>query len=864
MGRPGRRSGRWLGLVVAVTVAAASFAGQPETVQAQQAARPARLPSAELRQQQDAAAELFRRGDRVAALAASQRLLDATRREFGPDHEQVSIQAYGLGLVAEAAGRLEIAERALRENVRIGEIVYGRDNVSTTQGLEKLAEVLVGLGRPGEAEPILNRVLAIRGGIVGSDHSYNASTHAGLGAVRLARGDASGALAAYREAVRLLTGKRETQTLARHVMDGEIRRQVGAFTGLVDALWLAGGRGGSQLALADEGFAANQRAWTTAAGSALARMSARLAAGETDLGRRIRRQQNAVERVLALHQDDTRALAQWSEVQRKDATYSELLERFRSISIERHRDTAPTVKRQTELVAQLQAHLAKCPPGQKKAGCDKATSERNAITTELGQLSTVASGGSGDLMAVHREMEAAEARLPGHAAFLAARKARIEESTRLEQTAAAERKAILAAFPDYVALTEPQPLSFEATQALLGPSEALVTLLVGETRSFVWAVTREASQWARVDAGRAELAGHVAALRIGLDPLVGPIDPREPRATFDLERAHTLYRLLLGPVEGLVRGKANLILVPTGPLTSLPFQVLVSEPPRAGRDAETALREAAWLVRRHATSVLPSVPSLAALRRVGAGLQAAEPFLGIGDPVLSGPPTAQPGQVRAGATALAAIYRNGQADLRALRQLTPLPETAAELTAIATALQAPREALLLRHDATETRVRQSPLDRYRVIHFATHGLVAGELSGLEEPALVLTPPIRPSETDDGLLTASEVAALKLKAEWVVLSACNTAAGAEVGAEALSGLARAFFFAGAKALLVSHWAVNSEATVWLTTETFATLAKTPELGRAGAFQRTMLAMIDAGMPPSSWAPFVIVGEGIARK
>ena len=118
--------------------------------------------------------------------------------------------------------------------------------------------------------------------------------------------------------------------------------------------------------------------------------------------------------------------------------------------------------------------------------------------------------------------------------------------------------------------------------------------------------------------------------------------------------------------------------------------------------------------------------------------------------------------------------------------------------------------------------------------------MAGDLSGLAEPALVLTPPDVPTEADDGLLTASEIATLKLNADWVVLSACNTAAGGGEGAEALSGLARAFFYAGARALLVSHWAVYSRAATELTTKTFATLAATPNLGRAEAFRRAMLS------------------------
>lgn len=848
------------GLAWCLLVAALCLGGPAH---AQPARSETRLPSPELKRQQDEGAALYKRGQFAEAVAVSERALALTRAEFGPDHEQVSIGAIGLGYAAEAAGRLDIAERAYREAVRVGGLAYGVDSAGVTQAVEMLANVLVRLGRAAEAEPMLDRVLAIRSGIVGGEHSYNASAHAGLGAAKLARGDNGQALASYRQAVRLLTGTPETQTLAAHVMQNEIRRQIGAFSGLAEAAWQVAQRsGGNAASLAEEGYVASQQAWTTAAGAALARMAARLGTGDSPLGQRIRRQQDAAERVVALHQEDSRELQRWSDVQRKDATYAALLERFRADSIAQSRDNAPTIKRQTELVALLQAHLAKCPPGQKKAGCEKSDSERNAITKELGELSSQSSKGSGALMSVHREMEAAEARLPGHDEFRARRKANIDEQTRLEQVVTAERKAIVAGFPEYVALTNPKPLTVAATQALLAPNEALVTLLVGPDASYVWAVTADKFQWARIPAGAKAIAEQVTALRLGLDPLAAPDTPGAVMPAFDFERAHALYKLVLAPVEGLISGKSHLVLVPTGPLTSLPFQVLVTEPAKLGQDAKETVRGAAWLARRHATSVLPSVQSLASLRRIGASLKAAEPFLGIGDPALTGPPAPPVGskQRAASAPVLASIYRNGKADLRALRELTPLPETAAELKAIAHALKAPGDALLLRNEATETRVRTANLDRYRVIHFATHGLVAGELSGLDEPALVLTPPIRPSESDDGLLTASEVAALKLKADWVVLSACNTASGSETGAEALSGLARAFFFAGAKALLVSHWAVNSEATVWLTTQTFGALAGDQKLGRAEAFRRTLLAMIDAGLQPSHWGPFVIVGEG----
>ena len=199
------------------------------------------------------------------------------------------------------------------------------------------------------------------------------------------------------------------------------------------------------------------------------------------------------------------------------------------------------------------------------------------------------------------------------------------------------------------------------------------------------------------------------------------------------------------------------------------------------------------------------------------------------------------------------------------RGLAALPETADELRAVARELGASESDVRLGAAATVTSVMAAELQRYRVVEFATHGLVAGEVGGLSEPALVLSLPDNPTPEDDGLLTASRVAKLKLDADWAVLSACNTAAGDQPGAEGLSGLARAFFYAGARALLVSHWPVNSDAAVALTTGAFAELTKNPTIGRAEALRRSMRAMIANGSSsnnsdPSVWAPFVLVGEG----
>jgi CHAT domain-containing protein len=212
------------------------------------------------------------------------------------------------------------------------------------------------------------------------------------------------------------------------------------------------------------------------------------------------------------------------------------------------------------------------------------------------------------------------------------------------------------------------------------------------------------------------------------------------------------------------------------------------------------------------------------------------------------------------------FFRGTDADLEVLRNGLPqLPETRQELETVAKKLGVPASEIHLGKDASETAVKHTKLDDYRIVYFATHGLVAGDIKTLAEPALALSLPSSASDEDDGLLTASEVAQLKLNSDWVVLSACNTAAGDKPGAEALSGLARAFFYAGARALLVSHWPVGSAAATRLTTSIFDALKDDPSMGRSEALRRAMVAMIEDetyewNAYPAFWAPFVVVGEG----
>ena len=348
----------------------------------------------------------------------------------------------------------------------------------------------------------------------------------------------------------------------------------------------------------------------------------------------------------------------------------------------------------------------------------------------------------------------------------------------------------------------------------------------------------------------------VATLRAALDPYAA-----EP---FDVAVAFQLYKDVLAPVENVISGKKRLSFILSGALTSLPPQVLITTDPN-GKD----LASIGWLVRKYAVTVLPSTASLKILRQGKTVVPAAKPMIGFGDPVFDRAHSATKPKVTSLERSLVTFYRGVIADVKALAEALPsLPETADELRAVAKELGAKPDDIKLGEDATVTNVKHAQLNNYRVVYFATHALVAGEVAKFAqvkaEPALVMSIPQNPSDEDDGLLRASDVAMLKMNADFAVLSACNTAAGDKPGAEALSGLARAFFYAGARSLLVSNWEVDSESTVSLMTGLFDALKMDPHLSHAEALRLSMLRMIDhpakpEWAQPKFWAPFVVVGE-----
>lgn len=465
---------------------------------------------------------------------------------------------------------------------------------------------------------------------------------------------------------------------------------------------------------------------------------------------------------------------------------------------------------------------------------------------------------------------------------------KIQESLRqeiagLQAERDAKRKEIIRQFPEYAELVSPQPVTLEKAKASLKPGELLVTFYLGEIESYVWAVDAAGKgSFEVVPARRDAIAASVAQLRKALDPGVDSIDAIPG---FDVLVAHRLYQQLLAPVAERWRDARLMLVVPHGELGSLPLALLptaaVAQPGKQG-EPFAAYRSVPWLARQIAIEQLPSVTALASLRRLPERKAAQPSFIGFGDPLFSTQQAKSAGATIAAPTLASRgipLKRRNVPNLAGvesaeLAMLPRLPDTGEEVREIARALKAdPAKDVFLNADANEKRVLETDLAHRRVVMFATHGLVPGDLDGLTQPALALTSPDVVPGAGDGLLTMEEILSLKLDADWVVLSACNTAAGTGAGAEAVSGLGRAFFYAGARALLVSNWPVETVAARLLMTELFRRQVEDATLGKAEALRQSMLALIDGPghvdvrskrtlytyAHPLFWAPFVVVGD-----
>jgi tetratricopeptide (TPR) repeat protein/CHAT domain-containing protein len=749
-----------------------------------------------------------------------QRSLEIAEKGLGSKHPSVGAVLDNMAGLYHAQRRFPEAEKTYQRALKIRQETSGPDSPAVGTTLNNLAGLYRDQGRYAEAEPFYRRSLALAQKMLPPDHPNVVSILNNLAGLHLLQSHWSEAAELWGRSSTLTASRaqRDVATLARaptgkaEGVTGRLNHQFASLVKVSHRLALSHSVSGSELA--SKTFIAAQWSQRSQAAGALAQMAARVASSDPALARVVRERQDLV---IEWQTKDRQRVAQLSE---------------------------PLSRRNKNVEATVSDRLA-------------------AIDGRILEIDAV----------------------------------------------------LAKSFPDYAALARSAPIEIAEVQSLLRETEALVLFLdtqeFGPTpdETFIWVISKTDVRWARAELGTSALWREIAALRCGLDfhgawiglpcrQLLGrPYSETDYLAgkplPFDLERSHRLYRTLFGETADLIRGK-DLLIVPSGPLTLLPFQVLISEAPASSQAGLDAMRSARWLVRDHSIAVLPSVSSLKALRLAARPSRASKPYFGIANPLLIGPDRrfaalasqaaqrqacnsnkAKAGEAApivgegAGLSPTPLSSADGLARPAVLRQSTPLPETADEVCRIAHHLKAQDADVRLGANATETELKtmseRGTLANYRVLHFATHGAVAGAFLAKSEPGLILTPPEIATGRDDGFLTASEVAGLKLDADWVILSACYTAAGGAENAEALSGLASAFFYAGARALLVSHWAVNSQMAVHLTTTALASLTTDPGIGRAEALRRAMLKTIDKGEHPATahpafWAPFVIVGEG----
>ena len=433
----------------------------------------------------------------------------------------------------------------------------------------------------------------------------------------------------------------------------------------------------------------------------------------------------------------------------------------------------------------------------------------------------------------------------------------------LERLRGAFRNQIANQFPDYDQLVNPQPPAPAEIAQRLNDGEVFISLLPAREFVYVWAVGRNGTSFHRAAIRGAALNTLVQRVRKTLD--VAEVGVRATR--FDAEASALLFETLFKPLSARLQGARHLVVAPGGVLGQLPMSVLLTAPWASG-DTE----KAPWLVKQVVITHVASASAWMSLHTLAKAKPASEAFAAWGDPLFD---KDRPGQLVAANRALNLTRAAGSLDLSEVppvalsyRQIPALPETRQEIEAIAASLgalaaddayfgeRATRESVL-------TSSRSGLLANKRVVVFATHGLVPGDLPNLTQPALALaangqeqTNPLAP------LLTLEDVLTLKLNADWVVLSACNTAAADGKAEEALSGLARGFFYAGSRSLLVTHWAVESESAKELTTRTFAHYAANPSAPKAESLRHAMLKVM--AMPqfshPAYWAPFALVGGG----
>jgi tetratricopeptide (TPR) repeat protein len=755
-------------------------------------------------------AGLYQQQDRYAvAEPLFKRALVITEKALGPDHSSTANSLNNLAVLYQDQGRYAEAEPLFKRALAIREKALGPDHPSTANSLNNLAGLYQDQGRNAVAEPLFKRALTIYEQALGPDHPDTATSLNNLGGVYQDQGRYAETEQLYKRAL----------TIREEALGPEHPYTATSLNNLAFA-YSAQGKFASALPLARRGIIGLAQRFNRAESEG----------SKSELGK-TRYQFSSYLRVFF----GARRLTGESEAKLNAEAFD-----------------AAQWARGSAAGEALQKMAARFAAG--SGELSKAVSERETVLARIRFLDKAI------VEAVSK---------PDNLRYAPQQTAWRKETGELTLKLATIDELLKKDFPEFYTLTSPAPVAASDAAGQLGPKEALVVYAIGGDvtgSSYAFVLKADGSlNFLDLKAKGSSIAEDVKALRQSLKLTRTEKDPVDPSRTierrlatneltpFDLARANRLYQTVFAPVEASLRGIQNVIVVADGPLESLPFNVLVKSI-GAGSGNE-AYQKSTWLSDKYVLTTLPSVISLKALRGGKAIAQAPDKFLGVGNPVLTGARSVQGTEL---------ILKGGECEDPAT--LAPLPSTEAELNNMAKALGAAKSSIFMGPNASEKKVYElnasRQLQRARVVAFSTHALASCG-KGTFEPAIVLTPSSanpKPAN-DDGLLTASEITGLSFNADWVILSACNTAAAdGTPGAKPLSGLARAFFYAGARSLLVSHWPVGEIASEKLVTSLFNEDNK--KLPRAKALSQAMKTVRadPTYAHPAFWAPFTIVGEG----
>jgi CHAT domain-containing protein/Tfp pilus assembly protein PilF len=444
------------------------------------------------------------------------------------------------------------------------------------------------------------------------------------------------------------------------------------------------------------------------------------------------------------------------------------------------------------------------------------------------------------------------------------------------------RTQIRARSPRYAALTQPQPLNLtEIQQQVLDPDTLLLEYSLGDEASYLFLVSQTSITWRQLPK-RAEIEAVARRVR---ELLTAPQQqPGDTKAKYQARikearegywtQAAELSRMLLGPVASQL-GKKRLVIVADGALQYIPFAALPA--PSTGNDERRdSGAEPQPLFVEHEIVSLPSASTLATLRRETAGRKPAKKRLAVlADPVFTNDDMrVMRNVVKAGAKEKTRSADSDETDIDFLQMTRSSLETGVtgaeggfgrllstrrEAAAILALVPERERMQALDFEASRTTALRPELGEYRIVHFATHGMLNNihpELSGI-----VLSLVDEEGQPQDGFLRLQDIYNLKLSAELVVLSACQTGLGKEIKGEGLIGLTRGFMYAGAPRVVASLWKVDDRATSELMKRFYQGLLGPEALRPAGALRQAQLSIWKEKQwrEPYYWAAFVLQGE-----